>query len=274
MNLGIQDAYNLGWKLAMVVNGTVPDSLVDTYQEERRPIAEAVIGETGTSGALLVTANPLIKFVRNHVLPQVLSSRRLQTRIFRSMSQLDDEYRDSSLSRLHVESPLAGLFNTLSWRDAVGAARQSWNAPKTGERAPDGHCRHPDGTETSLYDEIHGQTGFVLLLFAGMRGNASDNLREIARTVGGTLVSPYLIVPDGTRGTEENDVTVLVDETEQLHDRYDGAVPSLYLLRPDDYIGFRSRPARFEPLKAYLKDRVGLSSHPHSSGDSLVEVPQ
>ena len=43
LNTGVQDAYNLGWKLAHVVRGG-PDSLLDTYQAERLPIAAAVLG--------------------------------------------------------------------------------------------------------------------------------------------------------------------------------------------------------------------------------------
>ncbi|HEX6340264.1 FAD-dependent oxidoreductase [Umezawaea sp.] len=43
LNTGVQDAYNLGWKLAAVLDGA-PDPLLDTYEEERRPVAEAVLG--------------------------------------------------------------------------------------------------------------------------------------------------------------------------------------------------------------------------------------
>lgn len=43
LNLGVQDAFNLGWKLAQVVRGTSPDSLLDTYQAERHPVAARVL---------------------------------------------------------------------------------------------------------------------------------------------------------------------------------------------------------------------------------------
>jgi hypothetical protein len=69
-------------------------------------------------------------------------------------------------------------------------------------------------------------------------------------------VAPYLIVPNGDSVPAGDDVDALVDETGRLHDRYDAAVPSLYLIRPDDYIGFRSRPARLDPLEAHLTERV------------------
>lgn len=44
LNTSVQDAYNLGWKLAAVLTGTAPDTLLDTYEEERRPIAASVLG--------------------------------------------------------------------------------------------------------------------------------------------------------------------------------------------------------------------------------------
>jgi 3-(3-hydroxy-phenyl)propionate hydroxylase len=46
LNVGVQDAVNLGWKLAQVVHGTSPDSLLDTYQSERHPVAARVLQNT------------------------------------------------------------------------------------------------------------------------------------------------------------------------------------------------------------------------------------
>ncbi len=52
LNTGVQDAVNLGWKLAQVVNGTSPESLLDTYQAERHPVAARVLKTTMTQTAL------------------------------------------------------------------------------------------------------------------------------------------------------------------------------------------------------------------------------
>src|SRR5438876_1780095 len=52
LNIGVQDAVNLGWKLAQVVNGTAPDSLLDTYHAERHPIAARVLRDTLAQVAL------------------------------------------------------------------------------------------------------------------------------------------------------------------------------------------------------------------------------
>jgi 3-(3-hydroxy-phenyl)propionate hydroxylase len=52
LNTGVQDAVNLGWKLAQVVNGTSPDSLLDSYQAERHPVAARVLKNTLAQTAL------------------------------------------------------------------------------------------------------------------------------------------------------------------------------------------------------------------------------
>jgi hypothetical protein len=55
LNIGVQDAVNLGWKLAQVVNGTSPESLLDTYHAERHPVAARVLQNTMAQVALLRT---------------------------------------------------------------------------------------------------------------------------------------------------------------------------------------------------------------------------
>ena len=53
LNLGLQDAVNLGWKLAATVRGRAPDALLATYDEERRPVAERVVASTLSQSALM-----------------------------------------------------------------------------------------------------------------------------------------------------------------------------------------------------------------------------
>jgi len=55
LNLGIQDAFNLGWKLAAEINGWAPDGLLDSYHIERRPVAADVLDTTRAQGELLST---------------------------------------------------------------------------------------------------------------------------------------------------------------------------------------------------------------------------
>src|SRR5690606_30089686 len=52
LNLGIQEAFNLGWKLAAEVHGWAPEGLLDTYERERRPVADDVLNNTRAQNAL------------------------------------------------------------------------------------------------------------------------------------------------------------------------------------------------------------------------------
>jgi 2-polyprenyl-6-methoxyphenol hydroxylase-like FAD-dependent oxidoreductase len=54
LNLGIQDAFNLGWKLAAEANGWAPEGLLDSYQVERLPVAEEVLSNTRAQGELMI----------------------------------------------------------------------------------------------------------------------------------------------------------------------------------------------------------------------------
>src|SRR5258705_2565157 len=51
LNVGVQDAVNLGWKLAAVINGHAPDALLDTYHAERHPVGQRLVANTRGPGA-------------------------------------------------------------------------------------------------------------------------------------------------------------------------------------------------------------------------------
>ncbi|KAA2255441.1 NAD(P)-binding protein [Solihabitans fulvus] len=66
LNLGIQDAFNLGWKLAAEINGWAPDGLLDTYHTERHPVGARVLANTRAQNLLMFDteqSNPLWELV-------------------------------------------------------------------------------------------------------------------------------------------------------------------------------------------------------------------
>ena len=58
MNTGLQDAYNLAWKLALVANGQADAALLDTYEEERLPVAQRLLNTTDRAFRLVVSDSP------------------------------------------------------------------------------------------------------------------------------------------------------------------------------------------------------------------------
>ncbi|MFT3743169.1 MAG: FAD-dependent monooxygenase [Pyrinomonadaceae bacterium] len=71
MNTGIQDGYNLAWKLAMAVKGKASGELLNTYNEERLPNAETLTRTTDRFFGLVADPNPVAAFVRMHVFPNI-----------------------------------------------------------------------------------------------------------------------------------------------------------------------------------------------------------
>jgi hypothetical protein len=90
LNTGVQDAVNLGWKLALVVQGIVPDSLLDTYQAERHPVAARVLHTTMASSALR-RPDDRIKAARD-LMAELLSMDEPRKRFAGMMSGLDIHY--------------------------------------------------------------------------------------------------------------------------------------------------------------------------------------
>jgi 3-(3-hydroxy-phenyl)propionate hydroxylase len=90
LNIGVQDAVNLGWKLAQVVEGTSPDTLLDTYHAERHPVAARVLRDTMAQTALL-RSDDRIDALRE-IMSELLSMDEPRKRFAGMMSGLDIHY--------------------------------------------------------------------------------------------------------------------------------------------------------------------------------------
>lgn len=91
LNLGLQDAVNLGWKLAAVVNGSAPDSLLDSYHAERHPVAARVLRNILAQVALLRRAEERLMAVRR-VISELLAMDEPRKHMAAMMSGLDIHY--------------------------------------------------------------------------------------------------------------------------------------------------------------------------------------
>jgi 3-(3-hydroxy-phenyl)propionate hydroxylase len=90
LNTGVQDAVNLGWKLAQVINGTSPDSLLDTYHAERHPIAARVLRNT-VAQVLLIAPNDYVKTLGDTI-AELLTMEEPRRRFAAMMSGLGIHY--------------------------------------------------------------------------------------------------------------------------------------------------------------------------------------
>ena len=103
MNTGIGDAYNLAWKLALVVKGFAAESILDTYNEERLANAKRLLESTDRIFEFAAGSNWLLALFRTTIFPTVAgymtSIDAIRKRLFPLISQIGITYRDHSLSR-------------------------------------------------------------------------------------------------------------------------------------------------------------------------------
>ncbi|HEU4948254.1 MAG TPA: FAD-dependent monooxygenase [Kribbella sp.] len=149
MNTGIQDAVNLGWKLAYAADGRQHTRLLDSYEQERRPVARQVLAMTHLVFFAEASTSPLPAFLRGTLaplaapaIPLVLARRRLVAEGVRRLSRLSEHYRHSALSR-----------------DGTPAGGQRLHP---GERLPDATVTC-DGTTVRLH-ELTAKPGVHVLL--------------------------------------------------------------------------------------------------------------
>jgi 2-polyprenyl-6-methoxyphenol hydroxylase-like FAD-dependent oxidoreductase len=90
LNVGVQDAVNLGWKLAQVVQGPSPESLLDTYQAERHPVAARVL-QTTMAATALTRSDARLDALRD-ILSDLLAMEEPRKRLAGMMSGLDVHY--------------------------------------------------------------------------------------------------------------------------------------------------------------------------------------
>ncbi|WP_328881603.1 FAD-dependent monooxygenase [Streptomyces sp. NBC_00299] len=92
MNTGLQDAANLGWKLAAVIDGHRPVSLLDTYQAERHPVGKAVLRSSGGLVRLARAQSPALRAVRALFSVFVNAARPARTKALAQISGIGYQY--------------------------------------------------------------------------------------------------------------------------------------------------------------------------------------
>jgi 3-(3-hydroxy-phenyl)propionate hydroxylase len=147
MNTGIQDAFNLGWKLARVVQGKSSPALLDTYESERRPVAVETIRQVDQRRRLFAVRNPLGRALRDVTLRAFMRSERVRRAGSYATSELGITYHGRSWACVD-DGPVP--------------------RPRAGDRAPDG----PVG-KSRLF-EIFRPTRFTLLAFG--EGNRAPTI--------------------------------------------------------------------------------------------------
>ncbi|MGB3354766.1 MAG: FAD-dependent oxidoreductase [Mycobacterium sp.] len=220
MNTGIQDAVNVGWKLALAIQGRGGERLLNSYDDERLPIIRRLIASTTASTKPLLWRHPVAVGIRNTLLRMVLRTRAAQTALFDSFTGFSVRYRSG----------------------AFIAGQRCERGPRPGEIAPEA------GRGGRRWYPLWGSdTRHQLLVFAETNVDREAALEWASRN--SDVVRPLVVAAQAPVG----DADVIVDPTGVLRDRYTATSSGgLYLVRPDGYIAARSRSDDLSPMTAYL----------------------
>ncbi len=243
MNTGMQDAFNLAWKLALVVRGVgQAEPLLASYSVERSAVGDQVLKAAEQFTTIATLRNPIAQAIRNHLAPIVTSFQFVQDKIRHQWWETSINYR---------ESPLSAEDGT-SYGDALRA----------GDRMPDIKLDGVAGGEAStLFKELDPTRHTLLLLPSGKDEQSSAELVEIAESVRekfpGVFQTLMILQREGVAaltgaGASSTELTVWRDVEESLYSALGVTGDALVWVRPDGYIGYRCEPASEEKLCGYL----------------------
>ena len=252
LNTGIQDANNLPWKIAWVLAGRADAALLDTYEKERRPIAEFIAsGLADRNRSMMRMKNPLKRAVRDTVLRIIRRSGAHRWNTAYTRSLLATSYRSKDV----VPSRARRLLNSL---------RPEVHPPVLiGDRAPDGLLFGPDGRPVRL-QELFG-AAFVALTF-----NDARNKPEITPMPQSPALRHYLITHfDAPHDSGLRDRS-FYDPGGDLTRRFHAVPGTTYLVRPDGHVA-AVEPPKGRPMRRLYEDYVGQAhSQDFVSGEAAM----
>ncbi|RTL64564.1 MAG: FAD-binding protein [Pseudonocardiaceae bacterium] len=217
MNTGIQDAVNLAWKLAAAVDGTAAPGLLDSYDAERRPVGEEVVGRTVKAAATGIRIDSTDPF---HAV--------------RREAQLLVGYRGS---------PIVGPVD--------GTVPDS--APQPGDRAPDarGLVRDIVQFPVRLFELLRAP-GHTVLVYAESDTTAAaiDDVVAATREALGDDVHAYAVLT-GLIEAPDLQAPSVRDAAGAFREAYAAADGTVLVVRPDGYIGHRSTVADVAGIAGY-----------------------
>lgn len=219
MNTGLQDAYNLAWKLGMVLSGRADQKLLDTYEAERKPVAHGLLESTDRAFTLVVSDSWIAGLFRTRIASRIAATvmkfSKARAAAFRTVSQIGISYPESALSQSSSPPP-AG-------------------APQSGDRFPWLHLRFADGQGSEDVFERFGDMQFNLLVVGQ---DASASISELPG-----ILKIHTVRVDGENAKELAKVAI--------------RAPVCYLLRPDGHIGFVSQTPDAAAIGRYFSS-VGI----------------
>jgi 2-polyprenyl-6-methoxyphenol hydroxylase-like FAD-dependent oxidoreductase len=226
MNSGLQDAFNLAWKLALVCQGHSTPELLDSYEAERRPVAETITASGDATEHAQTVADPAARRVRDQGLRAAFADPQSRHHEAIAEAELDIDYGDSPI--------------------VMGDAHQALGP---GQRLPDTiEVRLASGERCRLHEFAH-RAGHTALLVGGS-SSRDDDLARLAGSISArgdmALIEATIVLT--TRSDNQHALACLAPAAA---DQLGVGEVTLLVVRPDGHVGLRADRDHLEALTAY-----------------------
>jgi 3-(3-hydroxy-phenyl)propionate hydroxylase len=232
MNTGIQDAFNLGWKLAGVVHGTYRAEILNSYSDERQRVAVSLI--RGTDFAY-----------RGILHPSELKQRLVRTfGPFVIRTETAQDFMRSTLEEIRIaydETPL---------NHSAGSA-----GPVPGHRMPAATLVDGASLTTITAHDLATQGEWLVFAFlaGGWTNHAAALIESMAAGLPRDVASVHLVIRGRQVGTSTmSSFGVLLDPLGEMHDRFHASSPCVVVVRPDQVVAYRGPLDRTDAVSSYF----------------------
>lgn len=236
MNLGLQDAGNLAWKLALVTRGLAGEELLDTYTDERHAVAAAAAKRNEMAFRAALLRSPIAVAARDLAMRTVARVPAVQRTMREQSSGIGIDYRHAP------------------WASAPNGAFTPRRVSRPGDRVPDVDLVHLDGTPTRLYALLRDPTPLVLVSVAlDLVMDGRDNLHALLGELDAQhrhVVRVAVVLDEGIPEVLDVDVPVLIDRGRRYTTALDASHGDAVLVRPDAHVGARSAFFDARPIVA------------------------
>ncbi len=238
LNTGMQDAYNLAWKLSLVEKGYATENLLDSYHQERFPVGQKVLRETDHMTKLFTLTNPLVIKLRNWLIGFMTSFQFVKAKMFANLAELTINYRDSAIVKQD------------STEKAIAA----------GDNLPNVMLQDLKTNQVVSMYQLTGQTKHHLFYLVGRNEKFDqtfyDYLQQQLKAYA-PLIDFSVIFYEQQQLPEQAVVNhYFLDQHKQAHHDFCAKYRTLVFVRPDQYIGYYAMPADAELFLEFLKGYI------------------
>ncbi len=227
LNTGMQDVYNLVWKLALAHRKQANSDILETYNSERYPVGRAVLEKTDKMTRMMLIKNPLLIALRNWFIHFVSYFKGIKVKMAKELAELNISYAKSEISlQSRGRTPLI-----------------------SGQYIPLFYLSRPDGSTISSIELLEGKK-YHLLVFLGINLRKQDVLKKLIKELNDNY---HFIMDVHFINTSAGQVAEYLDKDYLAHKQLGMLRSGIIVVRPDNYTCIVQTPMRFKSVQQYFK---------------------